>query len=423
MQFVSFRVFFVSMGMMDNIFNNKMKRLYSILFMLLLFVCASAQKKEISNARDNIKKNRNLEQAEKSMSDLLKDSANRYNDRIWSTMFDAIFKQYVQGNEKLYLRQNYDTTKLFNLTMKMIRTAESLDSVDARPNKNGKIELKHRKKHADLLHKYRPNLYNGGLFFVNKQKYAEAYKYFDAYIDCANQPLFTQFDYNANDKRIPEAAYWAVYCGYKMKDPKATFHHTYLALKDTARYCMMLQYLAETYRLEKDTVRYIETLTEGFEKYPTFEFFFPRLVQYYGENGRWETVLDISERAISNNPESEIYRLSKGTALLNLGKYDECIAISDELIAENDSLADAYYDAGMAYFQKAVELDKNIQLSKKQKNKIKDLYHKALPYMKCYRALAPDQRSKWGLTLYTIYLNLNMGDEFDEIDRLLREKH
>ena len=115
--------------------------------------------------------------------------------------------------------------------------------------------------------------------------------------------------------------------------------------------------------------------------------------------------------------------MSKGTALLNLGKYDECIAISDELIAENDSLADAYYDAGMAYFQKAVELDKNIQLSKKQKNKIKDLYHKALPYMKCYRALAPDQRSKWGLTLYTIYLNLNMGDEFDEIDRLLREKH
>lgn len=389
---------------------------------MMLCVDMSAQKKELSAARDNVKKNRNLEQAESSMQKLLNDSANRYNKKIWITMFDAIVKQYEQGNEKLYLKQQYDTTKLFNLTKRMISVAQSFDSIEVKPNKKGKVELNYRKKHADFLHKYRPNLYNGGLFLIGKQKYAEAYAFFDAYIDCANQPLFSQYNYNANDKKIPEAAYWAVFCGYKMKDPRATFHHTYLALKDTAHYCMMLQYLAETYRLEKDTVRYVQTLTEGFEKYPMFEFFFPRLVQHYGEKGDWEKVLEISERAISKKKDSEIYRLSKTNAMLNLGKYDDCITLCDQLIAENDSLADAYYNAGMAYFHKAVDMDKKIQLNTKQKNVVKANYQKSLTYLKCFRALVPEQKTRWALPLYTIYLNLNMGDEFDEIDKILRQQ-
>ena len=41
----------------------------------------------------------------------------------------------------------------------------------------------------------------------------------------------------------------------------------------------------------------------------------------------------------------------------------------------------------------------------------------ALPYLERYRALAPDQRNRWLQPLYTIYLKLNMGEEFDEINK------
>ena len=66
-----------------------------------------------------------------------------------------------------------------------------------------------------------------------------------------------------------------------------------------------------------------------------------------------------------------------------------------------------------------MELDKNMQLSQKKRNKILDCYRNAMPYLERYRALAPEQKSKWALPLYTIYLNLNMGKQFDEIDKLL----
>ena len=41
--------------------------------------------------------------------------------------------------------------------------------------------------------------------------------------------------------------------------------------------------------------------------------------------------------------------------------------------------------------------------------------------MERYRTLAPDAQSKWAMPLYTIYLNLNMGKEFEEIDGLMKK--
>ena len=43
--------------------------------------------------------------------------------------------------------------------------------------------------------------------------------------------------------------------------------------------------------------------------------------------------------------------------LLNLGRYDDCIAICKELLEQNDSLADAHFYIGLAYFNQAIDLD------------------------------------------------------------------
>ena len=75
-----------------------------------------AQKKELIAAKDQVKAGKDLDKAQASMRKLLADSVNRSNKKIWSVLFDAVRKQYEQGNEKLYLKQAYDTAKLFNLT-------------------------------------------------------------------------------------------------------------------------------------------------------------------------------------------------------------------------------------------------------------------------------------------------------------------
>ena len=140
---------------------------------------AAALKKDISLAKSYLKAGNNLSKAEQLMEKHLKDSANRNNERLWLIMFDAVRKQYDQGNEKLYLKQAYDTSSFFNLTKKMFTILEAVDSIDARPNSAGVVKPQYRRKHAEFLNDYRQNLFNGGIFFVRKQKYVEAYSFFD----------------------------------------------------------------------------------------------------------------------------------------------------------------------------------------------------------------------------------------------------
>ena len=401
---------------------NKWKAFALMFLMLMSPVAASAQKKEIQTAKDQVKAGKNLDQAAASMKKLLADSANRTNRKIWTIYFDAVRKQYEQGNEKLYLKQKYDTAQLFNYTRQLFEVAFQYDSVETAPDKKGRRDFEFRKGHSDYLAHIRSNLYNGGIWFLNKKKYPDAYKFFDCYIECASQPMFKQRNYGEKDKHLPTAAYYAVYSGYKMKDPKATLHHSYEALKDTVHYNYMLQYLAETYMLEKDTARYVASLKEGFKRVPTFPYFFPRLVEYYVVRNQLDSAMTVVNEALTVVPDSDVYLAAKSNLLLEQGKLQECIEVSKKVIEVNQKLGDPYYNAGICYFNLAVEQDKNSHNSRKVKEQVEANYKKALPYLVKYREMEPKEQGKWAFPLYTIYLNLNMGKEFDEIDKVMKQK-
>ena len=396
---------------------------FALMFLMLMSpVAASAQKKEIQTAKDQVKAGKNLDQAAASMKKLLADSANRTNRKIWTIYFDAVRKQYEQGNEKLYLKQKYDTAQLFNYTRQLFEVAFQYDSVETAPDRKGRRDFEFRKGHSEYLAHIRSNLYNGGIWFLNKKKYPDAYKFFDCYIECASQPMFKQRNYGEKDKHLPTAAYYAVYSGYKMKDPKATLHHSYEALKDTVHYNYMLQYLAETYMLEKDTARYVASLKEGFKRVPTFPYFFPRLVEYYVVRNQLDSAMTVVNEALIVVPDSDVYLAAKSNLLLEQGKLQECIEVSKKVIEVNQKLGDPYYNAGICYFNLAVEQDKNSHNSRKVKEQVEENYKKALPYLVKYREMEPKEQGKWAFPLYTIYLNLNMGKEFDEIDKVMKQK-
>ena len=39
--------------------------------------------------------------------------------------------------------------------------------------------------------------------------------------------------------------------------------------------------------------------------------------------------------------------------------------------------------------------------------------------MEKFRELEPDEKNKWAPSLYRIYLNRNMGKQFEEIDKII----
>lgn len=387
----------------------------SIIIYLFSTSPAGAQKKELSQARTILKSGKGVEQAEKLMTGLLKDSANRENKKIYLLWYESVLMQYQAVNEKLYMKQRQDTAQFFMLTKRLFEVAEALDSLDMQPDKKGRVAPEYRRENVRQLSVYRPNLFNAATYFVRKGQYQQAFDFSEAYIDCTRQPLFSELHLDSTDRRLPEAAYWATYSAYRQQDAVRTLRYRQLALRDTAKTQFTLQYIAEARHWLKDDSLYMETLREGFSRYPRNPYFFPRLMDYYTSRNDNQRALETVNRALAANDSSQLTLFAKATVLFNLGRLDESIAVSKTLLQRNDSLPDPYYNIGICYMNKALELN-----ALRDKKALRRLYQQARQYMERYRELAPQEQRKWAPALYRIYLNLNMGRQFDEIDRLLR---
>lgn len=397
----------------------KKQHAVALLLLLMITPCLTwAQKKELNQARTFIKsgKEKELVNAENLMTALLKDQKNKDNKKIYLTWFDAVRGQYAQANERMYLKQKQDTAAFFELNRRMFTILETLDSIEMRPDAKGRIDIEYRQKHAEMLDAYRPNLFNAGTFHLRKNELQKAFDYFEFYIDCDRQPLFKEKDYLNKDPRMGEAAYWASYCGYKMQDAVLTLRHRKLALQDSSKASFTYQYIAEARRWLNDQELYLKTLEEGFRHDPTFSYFFPRLIDAYSQKKQYEKALLLTDSVLSVCDSCELYLFAKSTLLYRLERYEECIKVSDQVIAINPNQAEAHFNAGTAYLNIALTLDE-----RKDKKQLRQIYQKARPYMERYRQLLPHEKEKWGPALYRIYLNLNMGKQFDEIDRLLKK--
>ena len=382
---------------------------------LLMSATICAQRKQIGEARTILKSGKNLEQAEKLMTDLLKDKANEENTRIYDIWLQAVEKQYLALNEKMYIKEKVDTIKFFDLAKRMFVVAERLDSIDAKPDKNGKVDPEYRKSNAAKMQGYRPNIYYGGAHHLKKGDFKTAFDFFEMYLDCDRQPLFTGYDFMYNDPKMGEVAYWATYCGYRMNDPVLVLRHASTAQRDEQKLEYTLQYMAEAWERLEDDSMYTATLWQGFKKYPKSNYFFPRLMDNYNRRGNYLMADSVVNEALKTDSLNELYLFAKSTVMLNLKKYGDCLKFSDQLIALNPNLADIYYNGGIACLNIAQRMD-----SRKHKKQIKKMYERARPYMEKYREMAPDEKDKWAPALYRIYFNLNMGKQFDEVDKLLK---
>lgn len=395
----------------------KIKRITITIGCILLSVVCVAQRRQIGDARTILKSGKNLDKAEKLMTDLLKDSANLENPRIYDVWLEAVEKQYGQLNEKMYKKEKIDTVQLFTLTKRMFTIAERLDSLDMLPDKKGKVNLQYRKANSEKLMTYRPNLFFGGAYYVRKSEFDKAFDLFETYIDCSQQPLFEAQDLMNTDTRMGEAAYWASYSGFRMNDPVKTLRYIELARRDTAKLESTLLYAAEAWRMLNDETQYQTILWEGFRLNPHSSYFFPRLIDSYTARGNYEQGLAVANEALKSDSLNQLFLFAKSTMQLNLGQYADCLMTSEQLINMNCEMADAYYNAGTACLNIILKMD-----SRNHKKQIKRMYQRALPYMEAYRRLAPQEKDRWAPALYRIYFNLNMGKQFDEIDKLLQNR-
>jgi tetratricopeptide (TPR) repeat protein len=150
------------------------------------------------------------------------------------------------------------------------------------------------------------------------------------------------------------------------------------------------------------------------DKYPGYNYFFLNLMDYYMRHGMIERGLARTDSLVWTDVDRPMYWFAMSMFALAQGDYNKCIEMSNECLDREPDNVDALYN-------KAISL-LNLALVEEKRIKRRVLYRRSLEPMEKVRELSPDDIDRWGKPLYRIYLNLNMGEKFEEIDELL-EKH
>lgn len=342
-------------------------------------------------------------------------------------LYEVVKLSYLVGNEKLFLKEKYDTAQHFNIAHRMFLVANKMDSVDAMPNKKGIVKPTYRKPHAQFLTQYINNLYSGVVYFVNKRKWEDAASLAETYLSLPQWELFNDYEMSDSDLKRIHTSYLALLSNYRLKrfDKAKTYKDD--ALKYTPRYELCLICLSSMAEQEKETSAYLEYLNMGLDSFPKSRYFATHLMDYYSSKQMIDKGLEVANKVLNADSLNALALVTKQSIMLLKGQYNDCITLGDNMLKSNDSIfsgrdsvliADVNYNIGIAYYNQAVELSEATTKLKSRNKKAKEIYRQCMPYMETYRKLRPKAVEKWKPILYNVYLNLNLGKQFTEIENL-----
>lgn len=408
-----------------------MKRILLLITIILSATCVVARK-EYRTIKDQLKNTdeRAVENPLNTVNQLMKNDKLKDDPELYH--YGVLANQKIDDlyNRKAYLKQNYDTEKLFKSVYGIYEFSllcDSMERKEALAKGKTKIKYKYRSSHGELMRAQYPNLYNGGQFYITKKNFAEAYKYFSMYIDIRHNPIYGRTVKSKDSLQLIRAAYWATVCAWQTGERDKFVRYNAMALRDTVYRQKELELTARVAKAAGDTAAFIAALKSGIHEYPRQDYFFSNLIDHYNNRGDYAAALALSDSLLSSDPRSVMAQYGRSLVLLKMKRYDDCITLAKSIIATDSAYADAYYNAGSAYLAKASEMENkmksNMPLPEMRNIKRTEdrLMRTALPYLERFRVLRPNAIEWWGRPLYNIYLALNMGDKFDEIDKLISE--
>lgn len=403
-----------------------MKRVLFSMVLLLIVGFSYAQEKNVKEAKSiagELKPDFN--KAEQLINEALNNAETKNDPATWDVA-GFIQKRYNEEEMKnAFLKKPYDTVKVYNSILKMYEYFQKCDELAQIPNEKGKIKNKFRKSNAATMLAERPNLINGGIQFFNMDKNAEALKFFSTYVESSNYPMLADKELAKNDTLISQVAYYTTLAADRVGNKDAIIKYAPYAINDKENGKFAMQLLADAYKSKGDTATWVKTLQEGIIKFPDNDFFFANLVDYYNASNQPSKAMEFADNMLAKDPTNKMYLYVKGYLYFNMKKYDEAIEFFKKAIEIDPKYAEAYSNAGLSFLMKAQEFaDKsttNVNDPKyaQAQATIKKLYEQARPYCEKARELKPEDKSLWLQQLYRIYYTLNMGPQFEEIDKMM----
>ena len=359
--------------------------------------------------------------------DALKSPLTNTNAYVWYVASKAK-KGVIDGeNYKRSQAQPFNAEVMYNSAYDIFDYLIKCDKYDKAPNAKGKVAPKYSLDVVTMMYENRNQLFNGGAYFYNAEKYNEAFNQFDMFIKTATlEPLDTlpavkDKDLNSN------AAYYAALCGMQTENYKNVLAHIDLAIENPDYKENATKYKAMAQAQLADTTAWLQTLKVGAKTFPENPYFYQCLIAYYQLKNQQNEMIKFADEMIASNPDNALFYFAKGMVLQESKKIDEAVVYYKKTLEKDANYEGALANLGMCYTILAQEYSqKNSSTNIKDKAKIKKdkevingYFKEALPLYEKLRQLQPGKVELWGTGLSNCYYNLQMADKLEEVEKLL----
>ena len=401
-----------------------------VLFTVALLAGAFAASAQVSVVKEVKAMKKDPAAAAKVLEAALTNPETANDPNTWQLAGDLQKAIYDEENMKMYLPGGQaDMPKMYNAMLKMFDYYLKCDEVELAGVANGTVKkAKLRKKNQETLLKVRPNLANGGVEAFNVNDYESAQKYFGLFVDVVENPMFA--DQAAVLKADTLNSLYANYATMAagLRDPKdvaSVIKYGNIGKENPSEGWRALMFMAEVYgdKEQGDSIKWLETIKEGAQRFPEQDFFVGNIMDYYLQRGMVDEGLAQIDQLIAAN-EKPYFLYVKGVLLYEKKDYAGAQAALDKVIAAGGDLAaEAYAKKGDCYFfpaQKIVEENSALSIDDPKYNaneaKIKEAYEQAKPFYEKAKELEPDNQQIWGQMLLRIYWTLNKA-EYEALEK------
>ncbi len=318
-----------------------MKKLLILTFLVSLMLSGYGQKGLVSKAL-SLKEAGKLDEAVKNIENAI-DPNNAKADktinwpRTWEVrgeVFQAIFNSDNKDFKKLSAEP---LTEAYNSYKKALDLDEKKRSANS-------IKVKLTLLTNDLT--------NQAVDAFNNDDYAKALQSFEQIIDVQNIDIIKKDNPDVVDTVIIFNAGLAAYNAENYD--KAIKYY-----KEAAKYgyneARTYSLIASAHQLNKDTLSALQSLQEGFEKYPGDDGVLTSLIQIYLDLKKTEDAMKYLDMAIERDPDNATFHFAQGTLFEKIEDEDKAIKAYEAAIKNDETFFNAYYNLGALYYNKGVK--------------------------------------------------------------------
>lgn len=322
-------------------------------------------------------------------------------------------KAYTEGFKKAAIDQNTDRTDMYKALTASIPSWLKVYELENQPNEKGKVNLKYTKKLQEVLHNDYLQLFNGGAWFLQSNKYAEGVNALEKFLDVKKAPFFAEDkDVAAIDSNAMNAAYYAIGAASSLKeyDRVISLYNRFgsfaLNPKD------IHQWVSSAYFAKKDSVGAIPVLIEAVKASPEEPYFLVNLVNIYQKNGKEAEANKLLDDRIAANAQDATALLVKGS-IVEEKDLKEALQWYYKAAKADPKNANAFIYLGAGLYNAAAKIYENTNVTQAMAKTAEDLLRASIPVLEIAYKSRPDNIK--GM-LGSIYYQLKMTDKRDALD-------